>query len=235
MKPTEFPSISKIGIIGDVHAEAKTLSAVLAFLDAELAVSAILCTGDIVDGRGSVDACVDLLKKYGVLTVRGNHDDWFASDQMRSISGATLYSHVSFDSQDYLGKLPSIREFQTAHGNLMLCHGIGNNDMACIMPGDFGYALEMNYDLRKIVHAEYYAFMINGHSHQKMVRKFGNLTVINAGTLFWKHAPCFFTADFDAGILQVYSIDDLGEISEEEFVDFANLKSEKVAPLPFKW
>ena len=47
---------TRIGIIGDIHAEDTHLDLALAFLN-EQAVDVIICTGDIVDGNGDVDRC----------------------------------------------------------------------------------------------------------------------------------------------------------------------------------
>ncbi len=45
---------NKIGIIGDVHAENKTLEKVIDFLSKK-GLDSILCTGDIIDGPGDVN------------------------------------------------------------------------------------------------------------------------------------------------------------------------------------
>jgi predicted phosphodiesterase len=67
--------IRRFGAIGDVHAEDGLLRAALSHLESA-GVDALLCVGDIVDGRGDVDACCTLLAEHGVLSVRGNHERW---------------------------------------------------------------------------------------------------------------------------------------------------------------
>ena len=62
--------LKKIGLIGDVHARDDRLAAALEVLT-DLDLDAILCTGDIMDGPGCPDRCIDLLKAHGVSTVRG--------------------------------------------------------------------------------------------------------------------------------------------------------------------
>jgi predicted phosphodiesterase len=78
----EVSMLRKIGMIGDIHAESTRLRTLLEFMQ-NLELEAILCAGDIVDGKGSVNDCCDLLQKYQVNTVKGNHDEWFLSNSMR--------------------------------------------------------------------------------------------------------------------------------------------------------
>ena len=220
-------SLARIGIIGDVHAELTNLSNVLSYLS-DLSLEAILCAGDIVDGPESVDKCCALLQKHQVSAVRGNHDNWFLSNQMRSLPEATLFAHSLPETQEYLQSLPSVREFQTKQGQLLLCHGIDKKDMGRVTPDDYGYSLEMNFELQEVVSARRYQFMVSGHTHRRMVRTFGGLTVINAGSLKQSHDPCFLTADFESGCVQFFSINASGGIEKMENVILAAVKSESI-------
>jgi putative phosphoesterase len=224
--------LARIGIIGDIHAEYKHLCTALSFLD-KLSLQAILCVGDIVDGPESVDQCCELIQQHQAFTVRGNHDQWFLSNQMRSLPEATLSAHVSNRTQAFLQSLPLVQEFQTNQGRLLLCHGIGKEDMGRITPDDYGYSLEMNFELREIVSAKQYRFMVSGHTHQKMVRTFGGLTVINPGSLVHLHAPGFLTADFELGLVQSFALTDFAGVEKMEEIAFSAVKSENLNPPPF--
>jgi predicted phosphodiesterase len=114
---------------------------------------------------------------------------------MRDLSDATLLKHLSHDTIEFLRALPVARELDTRHGRLLLCHGLGANDMASVGPDDFGYALESNLDLQGLLKAEHLRFVVNGHTHRRMVRAFGALTIINAGTLKQEHEPGFLVLD----------------------------------------
>ena len=48
--------------------------------------------------------------------------------------------------------------------------------------------------------------VINGHSHYRMVRQHGSLTIINAGTLRRDHNPCFAAIDFDQKLVRFWDI-----------------------------
>jgi predicted phosphodiesterase len=80
----------------------------------------------------------------------------------------------------------------------MLCHGLGNDDMSTLKPDDFGYALETNDALQRLLKRGDHRFVVSGHSHRRMVRKLANVTFINAGTLLREHEPCVVVLDFDA-------------------------------------
>jgi predicted phosphodiesterase len=95
---------------------------------------------------------------------------------------------------------------------LLLCHGLGDDDMSRVTPDDFGYALESNDALQELLTTEQYRFVINGHTHRRMVRDFGGVTVINVGTLFRDHEPCFAVVDFERGQVEFFDIPNGGEI-----------------------
>ena len=206
MTESEYKPLTKIGIIGDIHAESSSLLAALEFLQS-LKPQIILCVGDIVDGRENVDTCCRLLQQYEVVTVRGNHDKWFSANEFRDLSEATLADDISQDSTNFIASLPNTSEFNTLAGKLLLCHGLGTNAMARLFPDDYGYAIESNWELQEFILSRQYSFIINGHTHRRMVRAFADLTIINAGTLKHEHDPCFAMIDFDEVIVQFYDID----------------------------
>lgn len=193
----------EIGLIGDVHAEADYLEIALHFFQMAQ-VEKILCVGDIVDGLGNVDHCCKLLEQAEVVTVRGNHDRWFVEGVMRDSSKATQWSDISDTSHTFMRSLPSTKVIETINGRLLLCHGLGENDMQRLTPDDYGYALEVIDELHSLIDKQEYKFVVNGHTHRRMVRKFENLTIINAGTLSAKHEPCIAIANFRTGFVQFY-------------------------------
>jgi predicted phosphodiesterase len=195
----------KIGVIGDVHAEEKTLNTVLNFLNAQ-DLDAILCTGDVIDGVGDVNICFEMLHQADVVTVAGNHERWILKNIMRDLPDATDVNSVSSRTFNIIGALPKTVEMRTPEGLLLLCHGLGDNDMVRLKPYDKGYALESNIDLQHLIKEDKYRLIIGGHTHLKMVRQFGNITIINAGTLRQADAPCFLTIDFNGKRLQFYHI-----------------------------
>lgn len=198
-------SLSRIGLVGDVHAEDSALEAALSFLAGQ-GLDALLCVGDIVDGPGSVDRCCELLIAHGVTTVRGNRDRWFLAGQARHLRAATKTDGVTAGTLAFLKGLPVRCDFETPAGRLLLCHGLGDDDMARVTPDDYGYALEANLPLQALRQDGEYCFVANGHTHRRMIRRFDRLTLLNAGALTHDQAPCFATVDFEARRLNYYNI-----------------------------
>jgi putative phosphoesterase len=212
--------LQRIGVIGDIHAEDHYLQAALEFL-ADSNLDLIMAVGDVADGRGSVDRCCRLLQQYHVITVSGNHERWFLAQEARDLPDATPLGDVSSEARLYLSSLPKTLEYETAAGSLLLCHGLGEYDMGGVWPGDDGYALESNFALLRLMLEAKYRFVVNGHTHQRMVRSFEQLTIINAGTLFHEHDPCFLIADFEHGFVQYYDLGSAGQTSKAELISLS--------------
>lgn len=184
-------------MIGDVHAEDASLETALRFFDGQ-SLDAVLCVGDIVDGPGDAERACELLREREVVCVRGNHERWFLAGGERYLPEWTRFEAVSEGSRAFLSGLPRTWSFVTDAGTALLCHGIGRDDMACLTPDDYGYGLENNTALWKLHAAGDPAWMIGGHTHRRMVRRFDHLTVLNAGTLHRPHEPCVLIVDFAA-------------------------------------
>jgi predicted phosphodiesterase len=73
-----------------------------------------------------------------------------------------------------------------------------------------------NLALLRLMLEGQYRFVINGHTHRRMVRSFDHLTIINAGTLYRQHEPCFLLADFEAGFVQFYDFKSHTAVSKGE-------------------
>jgi predicted phosphodiesterase len=210
-----------VGIIGDVHTEADTLKRVLDHL-AGFDLDHILCTGDLPDGPGegyAVDRCAELLQQADVLSICGNHDRWLDEGEMRGLPDATYPDEVAEETREYLRGLPPTREFDTPIGRLLFCHGIGHDDMAGVKPHERGSDLERNEPLQALLREGRYTLVVNGHTHRRMVRAIGRVTIINAGTLLRTQEPGFVVADFRNSTVRFYDIPEDGPITESERFD----------------
>jgi predicted phosphodiesterase len=206
-------SLRRLGAIGDIHAEHVWLEQAIEVLERR-GVDRIVATGDIADGIGSVDRCCELLATHDVIAVGGNHDRCFLADTMRHLPNATPLATVSESTRAFLAGLPKMVELPTVSGVALLCHGIGENDMARVKPDDFGYALETNDDLQELIRERRFRWVINGHSHRRMVRAFPGVSIINAGTLLRDHSPCFLDIDFVARKVAVFEFSADGSLGE---------------------
>ena len=191
---------TRLGIIGDVHAEDKHLELALSFLE-EANVDVLLCTGDIVDGKGNVDRCCDLLSDYAVETVRGNHDRWLLEEKARHVPNAHRIEDISTRTLAYIESLPMQINIETPLGRLMLCHGVADNDLQKIWPGTERMPIERSKKLDEIIASDTYSFIVNGHVHYRTMIHFHTLTLLNAGTLRGDHHPGFSILDCVDGTL----------------------------------
>lgn len=196
-------TLRRVGVLGDIHAEHERLATALRFL-AEQGVDATFAVGDLVDGPGDADRTLSLLREFGVLAVRGNHERWFLDGERRDKPDATQTLEEA--NRSYLHSLPITREHSTPSGRLLVCHGVGDDDLAVLEPETRGYALQDIPTLRELMLRSDLQFMLGGHTHKRMVRPFPGLTVINAGTLFREHQPCFGVVDFERRRLEFFEL-----------------------------
>ena len=166
----------------------------------------VLAVGDIADGPGDLTEACAILQAEGALVVAGNHDRWLLAGEMRDLPDATRLDAVTPEARRYLTALPKTRLLESPRGNVMLCHGLGEDDMGSVRPDDDCEALLANAPFVKLLNARRARFVVNGHSHRPMLRTIDGLTILNAGTLHPKHRPICSIADFDAGEVQIYDL-----------------------------
>lgn len=188
---------SRIGIIGDVHAEHEHLAKALSFLEQE-GVDTIICTGDLADGRGDIQLCTDLLRDFSVQTVMGNHDRWLLENKVRHIPDAHNRDDLPQEVIDFLSDLPKALHLQTPTGTLMLCHGVGDNDLRKVWPGTTRMPAERSHELDHLLAHREIQMMVNGHVHYRTLIHFNEFTLLNAGTLRGDHHPGFSLLDLGA-------------------------------------
>ena len=114
--------VGRVGVVGDVHCEAETLSRVLDALET-MNVDAVLCVGDLVDGPGDADQTLAILQARGVKCVAGNHERWFLDGERRDVADAT--ENLNEASTAFLRELRRSGRFQ-AHSGPEVTHPAGN-------------------------------------------------------------------------------------------------------------
>jgi predicted phosphodiesterase len=210
------PRYGRIGLIGDIHAEDALLEQALDFLGAR-GVELIVATGDVADGPGSVDRCCDLLEARRVIVVRGNHDRCLVAGTARDLPHATAAHALAPGTLQRLSQLPITVELDTVAGRALLCHGLGHDDLGKVDPEEDEMRLPEHDDLGQLIAGlgpRPPRWILNGHSHRRMVHARAGVTVINAGTLRRDHEPCFFEIDFHALAATVFDFDGAGRIDD---------------------
>jgi predicted phosphodiesterase len=185
-----------VGVLGDVHAEDDVLASALAIMRTN-SIDHILCVGDIADGRGDLERACRLLKDAGVHCVMGNHDRWALGDEMRQLPEI---SELGPAGRGFLSGLPPMRRYATSRGGLLLCHGLGHDDMIDIKldtPSDVLETFEVLSELRRNPEL---GLVVSGHTHAAGVRDLGDLLLVNAGTLRARpgRPSTFLVLDLDA-------------------------------------
>ena len=210
---------SRFGLIGDVHAEHDFLRVALDHFARER-VDAVLCVGDVADGRGSVDRCVALLEQHRVVTCRGNHDRWAVHGEppigrdgwraMNDFPGATVYDELGPRTRAWFDALPPTRRVESSVGPLLLCHAFAENDMIfldeVLATTNEKERRRVQGQLQRLIPDEI-AVVVAGHSHRRGVRRIGRLTVINPGTLRRGDNPCVAVLDLATRVVQFFDLD----------------------------
>jgi predicted phosphodiesterase len=192
---------NRIAVIGDVHACDERLELLLLHLETEC-VDRVACVGDIVDGPGDPDAAAALLRAYDVAVVRGNHDRWILEGVLRDLPDAHALAELAPETVAYLTVLPPSLELPIADGpTLLLCHGLGDNDMNKITADDYGYALEVNDELQALLRRGRSRVVVKGHRHRPAVWEIGPLTLVDAGSLLDDCETCAVIVDGAAGTI----------------------------------
>ncbi len=175
------PIVRRAAVIGDIHAHDEQLARALEFIEQE-PCDIVCAVGDIIDGPGDANRCCELLRSAGATVVAGNHERWFLEDE-RPAALPHASENLTNDTVEYLARLPKTKEMSTPIGTVMLCHGIGEDDMADLRPETKGYALQAIPTLRELMLRADLKLVMFGHTHIPMIREFPGLTTVNVGAL----------------------------------------------------
>src|SRR3954467_13546511 len=127
--------LRRAGLIGDIHCEVVRLKRVIEHFRSA-GVDTVLSVGDLADGPGDLNEACSLLQSAQAVVVAGNHDRWLLTGEMRDLPDATQLESVSPEARGYLAALPKTRLLESPRGSVLLCHGLGEDDMASVRPDD---------------------------------------------------------------------------------------------------
>lgn len=186
----------RIGVLGDIHQHDERLALALEAFQA-MNLDMILFVGDVVDGMGSLNRSIELLKKYGVRAIKGNHDTFLPDkvilkrlvpcswDNSTLIVEAYGEEIVTDDTKTYINNLPDTLEIQTPDGLLLLCHGMGQDAIEFVIEECFDRPelIRAGSELERVITDKKYAFVVSGHSHKAYARRHEGVAFFNAGSL----------------------------------------------------
>jgi len=171
----------KIVIISDIHGNLAALNAL-----PERDFDELWCIGDMVDYGPSPHEVIEWVRQQAKVAVRGNHDhaagfsvDPQCSAPFKKLAEDTLRFTQSVCTQDdfgYLRSLPVRQEMTLNSTRFYLVHA---------MPSDplFGYCPEESDRWTQEVAGINAGVLIVGHTHTPFVRREGNTTILNPGSL----------------------------------------------------
>jgi predicted phosphodiesterase len=160
------------GVLGDIHGNREALEAALACLDSRR-VDRIVCVGDLVGYNPDAEACVDLLRRHGAVSIAGNHDligsgmlgfERCSNKAMHSLKRTRRA--LSPDTARYLRALPSHHRLEPS---ILLTHG-GVRDVQQYMTKP-AHVLENLAYLREDFPGARICFF--GHTHEQRVFEIG--------------------------------------------------------------
>ena len=156
--------MSRIAILGDIHANLDALETVLADCRAE-GVDEYLCTGDVVGYNACPHECLDIIRGLGCPVMMGNHDYYVSSEQdLSDFNPNAAYvvnwtrEQLSGEELAWLAGLPFTRTLK----GLSLVHATMDG------PETFGYVFdnlqaEANFIMQKT------PVCFHGHTHCPMI------------------------------------------------------------------
>lgn len=155
----------KLGVIADIHGDYTALQTVLDRLDNYHHVDHILCAGDLV-GRGpEQEKVVEVIRKRGIPTVKGNHDEW-------------AYG-MTAENAEFLMDLPINWQKRYEGYTVFMCHGKPGNNIWGLYRDHVSNTL-----LNMMLESLDADVLIVGHTHVPMFIRVANGCVINPGSLY---------------------------------------------------
>lgn len=158
----------KIALFSDIHANFLAFEAMLKDMDSQQP-DAVYCLGDLVGYHIYPNKVIDEIRKRGIATLKGNHDQKVENiistpESLKEPGKKYAYHLIREDNREYLRMLPAhIKlEFKTSNEkfNLVFAHGSTRSiDEYVLVDTDENYVLEM----MKEADAD---LLFVGHSHQ---------------------------------------------------------------------
>jgi predicted phosphodiesterase len=140
--------------------------------------------------------CCRVLQERQILTVRGNHDRWFleAAD-----CDDGLRASVGLEAVEFLSALPTTLSINSVAGPVLVCHGVGTNDLAHL-PQSFPHSF-VRRAIRVGLVPPRCRLVVHGHSHLQRERTCGGVLFVTVGPLRSHPAGGCIILDTDAEVV----------------------------------
>lgn len=184
-------AVPTLALIGDIHARAVALSAVLDAIRAH-GITTGVCTGDVVMRGPEPSQCVAQLRALGWPTVIGNTDRKVAAGNPRPPdhpasqrvgSRSWTYRHLDPDDLAWVAALPRVARVDLAGVRVVVTHGDAESLPVPLTAATSDRELERQLRVFKA------DVLVVGHTHLAMTRTVGNGTVVNPGAVGESREP----------------------------------------------
>ncbi|MHB8644249.1 MAG: metallophosphoesterase family protein [Thermomicrobiales bacterium] len=177
----------RIGLIADIHGNLIALDTVLAALARER-VDELICLGDVAALGPQPGEVIARLRALGCPVVMGNTDAWLldppspegaaADNRSNRILNAWCAAQLTDADRAYVRAFPPTLERPIRNGKHLLCfHGSPQSFDDVIV------ATTPDDDLRWMLDGSDATIMAGGHTHIAMLRRVGDGTLINPGSV----------------------------------------------------
>lgn len=166
-----------IAVISDIHGNLRALEAVLAEID-RLAPAQVVVGGDLALGGPRPAECIELIRRRGYTSIRGNTDEWLTKAPARVTDAISwTASRLSDDDRQFLAELPFLWRQQSAAGDLAVIHATPWS-ISDVVSVDAAEPLVARVFTETKASAVVYA-----HIHHAYVREFHGKILANSGSV----------------------------------------------------
>jgi len=176
----------KIGLISDIHAKPIPLKNALKIFE-EKKVDVIYNMGDTAGYFEELEECVRILQDNNILTILGNHDQWYI-DLTNDLQSEWV--------ADYLKSLITDYSFSTDELTIQLNHEapLGTDIKGIKLLDKDGVLIPESIAKWEVLLKDFKAdILIVGHTHQVFAEIIGNTFVINPGSTVFNNSCAILT------------------------------------------
>jgi predicted phosphodiesterase len=216
----------KVALFSDIHGNITGLRAVLSQVERIGGVEKILCAGDILGGGAGTEDLLDLLWKYRVEVVRGNHEEMALDiESSKQFLAAGEWDKWAFEYEwlheqigqkywDWMAALPMYRTVELGEGKrLTVCHATMESTWEKVCAAD------VSRDKLERAYGEIEANIIAyGHYHNHHVMWVGEKLLVNVASVGLRGdgMSAFTIVKVDGGKMVVQQYQVKYNVKEEE-------------------
>jgi putative phosphoesterase len=177
----------RIALISDIHGNFIALQTVLTDIE-KARVDQIVCLGDVAANGPQPREVIETLRELGCPVARGNTDEWFLipqtydpnSEKEQRLMAMLNWAMEKFSPADldFMQTFQPKIQVQMDDSTTLLCfHGSPQANTHVIL------ATTPDDELARVIGNQHAAVMAGGHTHEQMLRRFRDATIINPGSV----------------------------------------------------